>query len=368
MFEKLKLMKILVTGGEGFLGKNIISQLLLNGCDSKNILILGNLKPAQKLLSTIDRNNVENENGKDRECCKLVVRGDIGIYSSIEIFFKNIDLVFHVAAKTGMYGDKKEFDRINILGTENVIKACKKFRVKKLVYTSSPSVVFNGQNQDYHLLNKTEPGPEYSHNFMGSHYASSKCEAEKLVLAANNNDNNQMMTIALRPHLIWGPGDPNLLPQLIVRAKNNNLIIIGDGKNKVSMTYIDNAAIGHLQAAENLCDRNSGKAYFINDREPVVLWEWIDQFLKKLNIIQYSSRSRCSIKKIPAGIAYSIGWLFEKITIPFNKSPWMTRFIAQQLSSTHTYNIEPAERDFGYCPVRNPQDAMSITIKYFISL
>ena len=177
-----------------------------------------------------------------------------------------------------------------------------------------------------------------------AHYPATKAEAERVVLAANSEG---LSTVCIRPHLIWGPADPHLIPRLVVRAKTGHLRQVGDGKNLVDITYIDNAAWAHVLAADALSPAApcAGRAYFISQGEPGNLWDWIRQILAMCGL----SLSR---RAISYPTARRIGALFECVyrLTGTHREPPMTRFLAGQLAKSHYFNITAARRDFGYEP------------------
>jgi len=238
--------KAIVTGGGGFVGKAIVNKLL------------------EKKVHTaiVSRNNYPDLEKKGARIFQCDIRDK---YNLAEIF-KGFDTVFHIAAKAGIWGNKNEYFSINCDGTNNVIAGCRKNNVQRLIYTSTPSVVFQRSS----LENIDESAP-YAESFL-CHYAASKTIAEKNILAANNHS---LKTTAIRPHLVWGPGDNHLIPRLLERGKKKQLRIVGDGTNRVDISFIDNVADAHLLAAHNLeTDATaSGKAYFISQGKPVILQE-----------------------------------------------------------------------------------------------
>ncbi len=310
-------MKALVTGANGFLGSNIVKQLLEAGHSVRAL--------AHRKTDAISGFDVE------------LHQADVRDLESVEQACRDIDVVFHTAAIAGIWGDWKEFHGINTVGTRNVVDACESRGVGKLVYTSSPSVVFNGDHQ----ININEDVP-YPTRWL-AHYPHSKALAEKHVL--ESNDNSKLLTCALRPHLIWGPGDRHLIPRLLTRARTKQLRKVGDGGNIVDNIYIDNAASAHLQAAEALEPGSAvcGKAYFISQDDPVNCWDWINEILSLAGI----SPVRRSISYY---WAYRIGWMLETYHDTFNikREPRMTRFLASQLAKSHCYDISRAKADFGY--------------------
>ncbi len=313
-------MKILVTGGSGFLGQHLVKALQKAGYTDIRIF---NRNPCDTLQ------NVE------------FVCGHLEDYQQVKKAVNGCEVVFHVAAKAGIWGCYRSYYNTNVLGTEHIIKACKDCHVKYLVYTSSPSVVFNNQP----LVNVDER-IGYGNPKKMCAYAHTKMLAEQLILRANNEKGLQ--TIALRPHLIWGPGDNHLIPTLLDAARRHRLFQVGDGKNWVDMSYVTNVAQAHLLALEaikNTPHSVSGKAYFISQGDPVQLWPWVHLLLSKLDIPQPSV-------KIPASLAYGIGLLCEILykVLFIKKQPPMTRFVAKELSEDHYFNISMAKMDLHYIP------------------
>jgi nucleoside-diphosphate-sugar epimerase len=320
-------MKALVTGGAGFLGLYVTEQLVARG-DRVRVI---SRHPNPRL----DELGVEWQ------------RGDIRDPESVERACREIETVFHIAAVPGIWGPWKLFYETNVLGTRHVLDACRKRGVARLVYTSSPSVIYDGADH----LNVDESYP-YASRYL-CHYPHTKAIAEREVLAANGRDG--LATTALRPHLIWGPRDNHLVPRLIARARSGRLRRVGEGHNVISMSYVENAAGAHLQAADALQAGSpaAGNAYFINEPEPVNLWNWIDELLSLAGLGPVR-------KSISSGVAGALGGLGETIywTFRLSAEPPMTRFLAKQLSGSHSYQTTRAERDFGYKPVVTVEEGM----------
>ncbi|MBL0713227.1 MAG: NAD-dependent epimerase/dehydratase family protein [Desulfosarcina sp.] len=315
---------VLVTGGGGFLGGAIVRLLLGKGIRVRSF--------SRRHYPALDALGVEQ------------VQGDIAHLDAVLAATAGVDLVFHVAAKPGIWGDYQDYHRPNVIGTENVLQACREHGVHHLVYTSSPSVVFNGQ--DMAGVDESVPYPGH----WDAHYPQTKALAEQMVLQAGRRD---LSTIALRPHLIWGPGDNHLAPRIIRRAKR--LRKIGPGRNRVDTIYIDNAAHAHLLAAENLIARPelSGRVYFISQDEPIVLWEMIDAILAAADLPPVK-------RSLSAPAARCIGtlseWLYRTFRLP--GEPPMTRFVADELASAHWFDIGAAKRDLGYRPLVSTQEGL----------
>ncbi len=308
--------KVLVTGGGGFLGSSIVRMLLGKGITVRSLQRSDS--PDLKKLG------VE------------IIRGDISDRDTVINAAEGCDVIFHVAARAGVWGDYDDYYQCNVTGTKNIIAACKAHNIQKLIYTSSPSIVFAGEDEDN--INESTP---YADHFLTA-YQETKALAEQMVLAANNKT---LATVALRPHLIWGPGDPHLAPRIIERAKAGRLRLVGKQNNLVDSTYIDNAALAHILAAEALETKNNcaGKAYFISNDEPITMKELINRILAAANLPAVT-------KTIPAKLAYTIGMMMEFVYKIFKlkEEPIMTRFIARQLSCAHWYDLTAAKNDLGY--------------------
>ena len=310
-------MKALVTGGGGYLGSAVVRALLQRG-DGVISLQRGDYPALQQP-------GIQ------------AVRGDIAAADSVVRAAQGCDVVYHVAGKTGIWGRYADYHHTNVAGTENVILACRENGVRALVYTSSPSVVFDGRDEAG--IDESVPYPEHFYN----HYQQTKAEAEQMVLAANGNG---LATLALRPHLIWGPGDPHLIGRIVDRARAGKLKLI-NARNRVDTTYIDNAAAAHLLGADALItnDKCRGKAYFISNGEPVVLSELINRILAAKRLPPVTSY-------VSPGLAYLVGAVTETLYGLLGKQdePMMTRFVARQLSCEHWFDISAARRDLGYTP------------------
>ncbi len=327
-------MRALVTGGGGFLGRYLIEQLI-----------------ARKIeVRVVSRKAYPELAALGCEC----VRGDLREFSVVKDSCNNVDTVFHVAALAGIWGRREDFFSINYEGTKNVINACLANSVSRLVYTSTPSVVFG--MQDIESGDETLPYPDK----YVAYYPESKAAAEQLLLEANGK--NGLATCALRPHLIWGPRDPHILPMLIRKARSGKLVQVGAGKNIVDITYVENAAAAHVQAAEKLALESplAGQAYFISDDNPVNLWVWINHLLERLNLPNVK-------KRISYRAAYTIGAISEVLhtLVPPLGEPNVTRFLASQFATSHYFSISKAKRDFDYHPPVAAEEALVRTIEWF---
>lgn len=322
-------MRVLVTGGGGFLGREIVNHLLERGYTVRSIG-----RTEQPELMALGVHSIVCDL-LDEEALRCACRG--------------MDAVFHVAAKAGVWGSWQSYYQPNFIGTRNVVEGCLAEGVHRLVYTSTPSVVFNRTA----ICGGDESLPYGASGL--SHYARSKALAEAVVLGADCPD---LRTVALRPHLIFGPGDPHLLPRVIDRATSGCLRIVGDGQNRVDVTYVGDAANAHLNALDVLeKGQASGKAYFISQGEPVMLWPWLNGILEKLG-----HPPLC--RKIPLGTALFLGGLCESAWKLLGRTddPPMTRFVAEQMAKDHFFDISAAQDDLGYLPETPMPEALERTI------
>jgi nucleoside-diphosphate-sugar epimerase len=266
--------------------------------------------------------------------------GDLADPAAVLAAAAGCDAIFHNAAKAGAWGSYDSYHRPNVLGTDNVIAACRAHGIGKLVYTSTPSVTHRATNPVEGGTAETVP---YGEHFKAP-YGTTKTIAEKAVLAANDAT---LATVALRPRLIWGPGDNQLLPRLVERAKAGRLRLIGGGTNRIDTTYIDNAAQAHFDAFERLAPGAAcaGKAYFISNAQPREARDIVNSLLAAVGAPTVD-------KTLPFPAAYAIGAVCEVLwhLLPLKGEPPLTRFLAEQLSTTHWYSMEPATRDLGYVP------------------
>lgn len=311
-------MKALVTGGGGFLGSRVAQMLHARGDD---VLVLG-----RRPYPHHDKVGI------------ATIQADLRDADAVGGACKGMDVVFHVGGVTGIWGKRKTFWDINVVGTQNVIDGCRLHGVDKLVFTSSPSVVLG--EEDLCGVDESVPYPK---RYL-TDYSETKAVAERSVLDANGL---ALRTVALRPHLIWGPGDPHLIPRVIARARKKRLIQIGDGLNLVDVTYVDNAAEAHLQAADALAGGGAcaGRAYFISQGEPVLIWSWFGDILAAIGAPKIS-------RTMSYRTARRIGALLECAyrLVGITKEPQMTRFLAAQLAKSHYFDISAAIRDLGYNP------------------
>jgi nucleoside-diphosphate-sugar epimerase len=321
----------IVTGGGGFVGSSLCHSLLAEG---------------HRVIS-ISRGNYPKLLEAGVECVRADLGEKIGDWDR---HFAGVNGVFHTAAKVDMWGYRKDFVKANVHATENVISACRKHGVKQLVFTSSPSVVHTGQD----LLGVDESTPLSPH--FSAFYPETKAIAEKLALAASDGE---LHVVALRPHLIWGPNDTNLIPAITERALKGSLKQVGEGKNIVDLTFIEDCVQAHLCAMKTLeqsPEKCSGKAYFISQGDPVLLWDWINQVLIAHNLppVTRSVPLKIAIKVAKVCELFSRMFLACGILVP----PRFSTFLVSEMATSHYFNISAAKKDLGFQPRYSIAEAM----------
>jgi len=314
---------VLVTGYGGFLGKAICRDLIRHGYRVRG-LARGKY-PEMEALGV--------------ECVQASVTDAVACMEAC----RGVDAVIHTAALAGVWGPAKLYQEMNVTATENLLKSSRKSGAGAFVYTSSPSVTFDGSAQ----RNVDESAP-YPEEWL-CEYPRTKAIAEKQVLMANNP--TSFATCSLRPHLIWGVGDPHLIPRVIERCRSGRLRRVGYGTNLIDTVHVDHAAIAHRLALERMLDRDQlacGKAYFITDGEQVECWKWISTILGSAGLEPPK-------KSISYKSAYHLGAILESIYRFFRISsePPMTRFVAAQLGVDHYFDITQAKERLGYVPIQD---------------
>jgi 2-alkyl-3-oxoalkanoate reductase len=323
----MRVRHVLVTGAGGFLGKAICSRLLAAG-----IRVTGFARGRYPELEAMG---------------VTMVQGDVADREALLAAMRGCDTVFHVASKAGVWGDRDSYFGPNVNGAATVLACAKALAVPRLIYTSTPSVTFCGEDEAG--IDESTP---YAPRFL-NHYAHSKAIAEKMMLDANGE---RLRTVALRPHLIWGPDDPHLVPRVLARGRAGRLKLVGKEDKLVDTIYVDNAAHAHILAALELCaeqPRCAGKAYFLSNDEPVTM-------AAMLNLILGCDDLPPVSKRVPTSVAYGIGALLEGVYRLLGKEqePVMTRFVARQLSCSHYFDIGAAKRDLDYRPLISLEEGM----------
>ncbi|MEM7675619.1 MAG: NAD-dependent epimerase/dehydratase family protein [Myxococcota bacterium] len=331
-------MKALVTGGGGFLGQHIVRRLLDRGDE---VRVLG--RSRYPLLESWQ---------------VPCVRGDVTDAEAVQTAVDGVDTIFHVAARVGYWGRHREYVETNVGGTRNLVDAARAAGVMRFVYTSTPSVVIGADGVE---AGQDESLP-YPDRYLSS-YGPTKAEAERGVLEAHDDD--RLRTGAIRPHFIFGPRDPQIVPRLVRRAREGRLAQVGDGSNLVDVSYIDNVVDAHVMLADALGASNSpagGKAYFLGQAEPIRLWDFVRSILEGLDAPPIRRRLSFSA-------AYRIGWLLEGLfrLLPPSREPPLTRMAAVMLGTSHYFDHQAAHRDFGFVPRVGTEEGLERTFAWFRS-
>lgn len=307
-------MELLVTGGTGFVGHHVVGALLARG---HRVRILGRDFAGSRGVIAAGA---------------VPVRADLRDRAAVEAACAGVEAVYHVGALSAPWGKRADFRAINVGGTAAVLAGCRRHGVRRLIAVSSPSVVFDGRDQ----CNLTEDAP-YPRRFMSA-YSLTKKLGEDLVNAAAATG---LETVILRPKAVFGPGDRALLPRLIAAARRGRLPRIGDGRNRVDLTYVANVVDALVLALD--AGAATGKTYTITNDEHVPLWGAIGTVLRRLGIPE-------RLRPLPLRVALAVATLLELRAALTGKEPTLTRYSAAILARTQTYNIGAARRDLGYAP------------------
>jgi 2-alkyl-3-oxoalkanoate reductase len=314
-------VKVLVTGATSLLARANVERLIARG-DTVRCFQRGDVHPSVA-------GHVE------------VLRGDIRDARAVAAATAGCDAVIHAAAKVGVVGDAADYREVNVAGTDNVLAAMRLHSVERLVYVSSPSVAHGGE-----ALVGAAADPART-TARGHHYADTKAEAERRVLASG------LLNVAVRPHLVWGPGDTQLVGRIVERAKQGRLAIVGNGAALVDSTYIDNAGDALVGALDSLNVGAAcvGRAYVIANNEPRPIRELLAGICAAAGV-EFSPRS------VPPRVAMASGSVVESIWKRTNRDgePPMTRFLAEQLATAHWFDPRPARNDLGYRPTVSIDD------------
>ena len=327
-------MKVLVTGTGSLLLGGIASELLRRGDE---VVCL------QRRPTAFEGHQNAHE-----------VLADVCDADAVALAAKGCDAIIHGAARVGVVGSQKEFYDTNVRGTENILLAAQQHNISRLVFVSTPSVAHTGHS----LVGA--PAGEAELGRSRSYYAESKAIAERTVLNARNS---QLAVVAIRPHLVWGPGGAQLVGRIVERAASGRLAVVGTGNALVDSTYIDNAISAHIAALDALhigsaCD---GKAYVISNGEPRTVNELM--------------RSMCESAGIPfeprhvsLALGIRLGSVVERLwPLVRSSEPPITRFIAEQLGTAHWFDQRSVQQELQWAPSVTLDEGFKRLTQWFAS-
>ena len=305
-------MIVLVTGASGFLGRAVATELVGAGHEVRTF---------QRRASGVDG--------------ATDILGSITERDQVARAIKGAEGVIHLAAKVSLAGDARAFHAVNVEGTRTVLAAAEATGVSRLVYVSSPSVAHTGSALAG--VGAEAASPEHARG----EYARTKAQAELLALA---RDSFEMRVIAIRPHLVWGPGDTQLIGRIVDRARRGRLPLLNGGTALIDTTYIDNAASG-IVAALHRADVAHGNAYVLTNGEPRPVGDL-------LAAICLAAGVRPPRWSIPAAVGRAAGSIVERVWAvrPGADEPPMTRFLAEQLSTAHWFDQSDIRRALEWSP------------------
>ncbi|OIT29900.1 PREDICTED: 3beta-hydroxysteroid-dehydrogenase/decarboxylase-like [Nicotiana attenuata] len=345
-----------VTGGRGFAARHLVEMLIRYEIYHVRIADLG---PSIKLEPAEEKGILGQALQSGRA---VYVSMDLRNKSQVLKACEGAEVVFHMAAPDSSINNHQLHYSVNVQGTQNIIDACIELKVKRLIYTSSPSVVFDGVHG---ILNGDEslPYPAKHNDF----YSATKAEGEALVIKSNGTKG--LLTCCIRPSSLFGPGDRLLVPSLVAAAKaGKSKFIIGDGNNMYDFTYVENVAHAHVCAERALAsggaaaEKAAGNAYFVTNMEPIKFWEFVSLILEGLGY------DRPSIK-IPASVMMPIAHLVEltyKLLAPYGmKVPQLTPSRIRLLSRSRTFSCSKASDRIGYAPIVPLQEGLRRTLESY---
>ncbi|MFC5668695.1 NAD-dependent epimerase/dehydratase family protein [Streptomyces incanus] len=311
-------MKVLVTGGSGFLGQEICRRLSARGVVTSSL--------GRRPSTTLERMGVRQH------------LGDLADTAAVSRAVAGCDAVVHNAALAGVSGPPRPYWATNVVGTRHVIEQCRAHGVRTLVHTSTASVVFRPGG----LEGVTEDLPFALHHLAA--YPATKARAEALVLAAHGPE---LATVSLRPHIIWGPGDPHFVPALAHAVRAGRLLMPGDGDNLVDTTHVRTAAHAHLLALDRLRQSPAvgGRAYFIGQGDPRPLREITRRFLRAAGI----GARWCAVPPRLATAAATVSDTFLRVA-GSPRTHALSRFLVAELLHPHYFDLTAARRDLGFEP------------------
>ena len=313
-----------VTGGSGFIGGRLIGRLVAGG----------------SRVRALARSEAAAE--KVRAAGAEPVRGDLGDRTAMQAGAEGCATAFHAAAFLGDWGRWEDFERGNVEGTRNALAACRAAGVRRFVHVGTEAALLDGQP----LVEADETAPLRPDS--RAHYSRSKALAEQAVRDASEV---AFETVVIRPRLVWGPGDPTILPALVDAVRAGRFVWIGGGRHRTSTTHVDNAVEGLLLGAAR---GRPGEAYFVTDGEPLVFREFVSRLLATQGV-EAPARSLPAPAARLAAAAAEGTWRL----LPLRGAPPVTRLAVWLSSLECTLDISKARAELGYEPVVPVDDGLA---------
>jgi len=305
-------VKVLVTGASGFLGRAVAAEIAAAGHEVRTFQ-----RRASGVAGVQDRT------------------GSLSSTADISYAVDGMNAIVHLAAKVSLAGEPAEFEAVNVGGTRDLLRAAAAAGASRFVHVSSPSVAHAGASITGSPAEPADPARARGD------YARSKARAELLALAA---DSPRLNVVAVRPHLVWGPGDTQLIARIVDRARAGRLPLLGHGAALIDTTYIDNAASA-VRAALERADVVHGRRYVITNGEPRPVAELLAGICKAAGV-------RAPAWRVPAFLARGAGSAIEAVwrVRPGADEPPMTRFLAEQLSTAHWFDQRETRAELEWTP------------------
>ena len=341
----------LVTGSSGFVGSRLVEMLLERG--AKTVVAFDVTKPSPVLEDRFAK--VQKATGG-----KIIVlsgsEGDLCNDSAVEAAFQKVklDIVYHIAALVGPFHDRPKYYDVNYNGTVRIIDNCRKYNVGKLVYSSSPSTRFTGG--DVEGLREDEmPIPD---SFVAL-YAETKAAGEKAVHAACDDN---LLTVSVAPHQVYGPHDSLFLPKLLEAAGNGNLKIFGKGENMISICHVNNYCHGLMCGADALYKGSPALAtyYVVHDGPPQKFWKILNQAIVAMGFADLEQKMH-----LPLWLLYGVAYICSFLTLITGKKFKLTPFTVKMMHIHRYFSLENAKRDLQYEPVVEFEEGWPATIEWF---
>ena len=315
---------VFVTGGSGFIGGRLIERLLADG---------HTVRALARSPSAAERVRLRGAEA---------VAGELADVAAMRAGADGCELAFHAAATLGDWGSVEDFERGNVQGTSNALKACADAGVRRFVHVGTEAVLLAGEP----LVDVDETAPLRVDS--PALYSSTKARAEQAVLAANRDD---FETIVVRPRFVWGPGDTTLLPVIVEMVRSGRFAWVAGGRHRTSTTHVDNTVEGLVLGAAR---GRPGNAYFVTDGEPVVFREFVAELLATQGV-------EAPARSIPAALAHVLAVFGEAAwrRLPLPGRPPLTRFAFWVSAQECTIRIDKAREQLGYAPVKSIADGLA---------